>query len=151
MNYSTLNTMLYLFVILLFLFSMSACRTTSGTVAYEWGQGTDIEHPHDIKKPKKGGPPPHAPAHGYRAKYKYRYYPACSVYFDTNRNLYFYLEGPNWRISASLPHAIQVGLGDHVSIEMDVDKPYIHNDEHKQKYPPGKFKKSNKKKKKWVG
>jgi hypothetical protein len=44
-----------------------------------------------------------------------------------------------------------VGLGDHVSIEMDVDKPYIHYDEHKHKYPPGKFKKNKKKKKKWVG
>ncbi len=153
MNYSNFNKMLFLFVILLFLFSFSACRTTSGTVGYEWGQGTASGHPHDIKKPKKGGPPPHAPAHGYRAKYKYRYYPAASVYYDTYRNLYFYLEGPNWRISASLPHAIQVGLGDHVSIEMDVDKPYVYYDEHKHKYPPGKFKKKAKKKKKnkWAG
>jgi len=145
MNYSTLNKMLFLFVILLFLFSFSACRTTSGTVGYEWGQGTDSGHPHDIKKTEKEGPPPHAPAHGYRAKYKYRYYPASSVYYDTYRNLYFYLEGPNWRMSASLPLAIQVGLGDHVNIEMDVDKPYIHYDEHKHKYPASKFKKNHEK------
>jgi hypothetical protein len=147
MNYRTLNKMLFLFGILLFLFSFSACTTTSGTVGYKWGQGTDSGHPHDIKNTKKKGPPAHAPAHGYRAKHKYRYYPASSVYYDTNRNLYFYLEGPNWRISASLPHAIQVGLGGHVSIEMDADKPYISYEEHKHKYPPGKFKKNGKKKK----
>jgi len=55
MNYSTLNKVLFLFVILLFLFSFSACRTTSGTVGYEWGQGTDSGHPHDIKKTEKKG------------------------------------------------------------------------------------------------
>ena len=49
MNYSTLNKMLFLLVIILFLFSFSACSTTSGTVGYEWGQGTDSRHPHDIK------------------------------------------------------------------------------------------------------
>ncbi len=35
---------------------------------------TKAEHKH-----KKNGPPAHAPAHGYRAKHKYRYYPDCSV------------------------------------------------------------------------
>jgi hypothetical protein len=99
----------------------------------------------DIKTHKKGGPPPHAPAYGYRAKYNYRYYPASSVYYDMDRGLYFYLEGPDWQISASLPHAIQVGLGDHVVLEMEADKPYIHYDEHKHKYPPGQFKNKHKK------
>jgi len=144
MNYNIFNKMLLLFFILLCLFSFSACRTTSGEVGYKWGPGTDSGHPPDIKKPRKNGPPPHAPAYGYRAKYNYRYYPASSVYYDTNRSLYFYLEGPNWRISASLPRAIQVGLGDHVVLEMEADKPYIHYDEHKHKYPPGKFKNNHK-------
>ena len=145
MNYNILNKMLFLFFILLILFSFSACSTTSGSVGYSWGQGPGSGHPHDIKTHKKGGPPPHAPAYGYRAKYKYRYYPASSVYYDMDRSLYFYLEGPNWRISASLPHAIQVGLGDHVVLEMEADKPYIHYDEHKHKYPPGQFKNEHKK------
>jgi len=57
----------------------------------------------------------------------------------------FILKGPNWRISASLPHAIQVGLGEHVVLEMEADKPYIHYDEHKHKYPPGQFKNEHKK------
>ena len=149
MNYITLNKMLFLLVIILFLFFFSACSTTNGTVGYEWGQGTDNGHHHEIEKDKKNGPPPHAPAHGYRAKYRYRYYPDCSVYYDDHRELYFYLEGPNWRISASLPHAIKVSLGDHVNIEMDADKPYTHYEEHKHKYPPGQLKKNGKKKNKW--
>ena len=36
---------------------------------------SEVNHKH-----KKGGPPPHAPAHGYRAKHRYRYYPSCSQY-----------------------------------------------------------------------
>jgi hypothetical protein len=146
MNYSFIKSIMLLLVSVIFLFSISGCRTTGGGVAVEWGQENGHGHHHKVKK---GGPPPHAPAHGYRAKYKYRYYPSCSVYYDAYRQLYFYLEGPGWRVSASLPQAIQLGLGDHVSIEMDIDKPYIYYEEHKHKYPPGKYKKKNKKKNKW--
>ena len=65
------------------------------------------EHKH---KHKKGGPPAHAPAHGYRAKHKYRYYPDSSVYHDTDRGLYFYFKGGSWEVGASLPHNFQMGL-----------------------------------------
>ena len=132
----------------LFLFSFSGCRTTGGAIGFGWGEGCGQAHPHEVKK---GGPPPHAPAHGYRAKYKYRYYPSCSVYYDDHRGLYFYLEGPNWQVSASLPLAIQSRLGGYVSIEMDTDKPYIHHKEHKRKYPPNKCDKKFKKKNKGLG
>jgi hypothetical protein len=138
---------MFLLTIVLFLFSLSACKTTGGAVAFEWSQGSGGGHHYEGKK---GGPPPHAPAHGYRAKYKYRYYPSCSVYYDAYRKLYFYLEGPNWQISASLPHSIQLDLVDYVSIEMDTGKPYRYYEQHKRKYPPGKLKKKGKKKNKWV-
>jgi hypothetical protein len=81
-----------------------------------------VEHKH---KHKKGGPPSHAPAHGYRAKHKYRYYPDCSVYHDTERGLYFYLKGDNWKIGASLPSHMRADLGESVTIELDTDKPYV--------------------------
>jgi hypothetical protein len=102
------------------------------------------EHKH---KHKKGGPPAHAPAHGYRAKHKYRYYPDCSVYHDTERGLYFYIKGGNWEVGASLPNNLRMGLGGSVSLELDTDRPYVHNADHKKKYPP---KKSKGKQKKWV-
>lgn len=37
----------------------------------------------------EGGPPPWAPAHGYRAKHSYHYYPSAEVYFDTGRGSTF--------------------------------------------------------------
>jgi hypothetical protein len=91
---------------------------------------------------KKNGPPAHAPAYGYRAKYQYRYYPACSVYFDVGRKVYFYLESDQWRISAELPNRLRVGLGDYVFLEMDSDRPYLDYQNHQQKYPPGQIKKN---------
>jgi hypothetical protein len=75
----------------------------------------------------KGGPPAHAPAHGYRAKYQYQYYAQANVYYDTTRRLYFYAEGGNWQASVSLPVDLKLRLGDHVTVEMDSDKPYLRN------------------------
>ena len=95
------------------------------------------------------GPPAHAPAHGYRAKHQYRYYPSRSVYYDTGRRLYFYIKGDNWEVGASLPNQIRIDLGDSVNIELDTDIPYIYHSEHVKKYPPGQMKKKNKKKNKW--
>jgi hypothetical protein len=102
-----------------------------------------------VVKAKENGPPAHAPAHGYRAKHQYHYYPSASVYHDTSRGLYFYLGGSGWQIAASLPQDLRVRLGSSVSIEMDTDKPYIYNDQHKKQFPPGQMKKM-KKDKKWA-
>jgi hypothetical protein len=104
---------------------------------------TKVEHKH---KHKKGGPPAHAKAHGYRAKHKYRYYPDRSVYHDTERGLYFYIKGGNWEVGASLPHNLQMGLGESVSLELETDRPYTYHTDHMKEYPPGKTKKSKKEK-----
>ncbi len=131
----------------LFILSFAGCAATGGGAHVDWeNKPKKVAHPKI--KTKKAGPPPHAPAHGYRAKYNYHYYPHSSVYFDTHRKVYFYLEGNTWRMSVSLPQAIYVELGEHVSIEMDIDKPYTHYKEHRHQYPPGQLKKKGKKK--WV-
>ncbi|MBW2647421.1 MAG: hypothetical protein JRE23_14855 [Deltaproteobacteria bacterium] len=116
------------------IFAFSACKTT--------GVGINIGWQPDLKT---GGPPPHAPAHGHRAKYTYRYYPSASVYFDSSSKVYFWLQGDNWTMSASLPQHIRLTLGNCVTIDMDTDKPYTRFKEHKRKYPPGQLKKKNKK------
>jgi len=103
------------------------------------------DHKH---KPKKGGPPAHAPAHGYRAKHHYRYYPSCSVYYDSGRKLYFYLKGDHWEVGPSLPDNMRASLGDYVSLELNTGMPYTYHADHAKKYPPGKKKKKNKKDKK---
>ncbi|HIJ79079.1 MAG TPA: hypothetical protein HPP69_07155 [Deltaproteobacteria bacterium] len=94
------------------------------------------------------GPPSHAPAHGYRRKYGYRYYPDAQVYFDTARKAYFYLDGGTWQMSVSIPSELKINLGDYVEIEMENDKPYTEFKAHQAKYPKGKFK-NKKKGNKW--
>ena len=125
-------------------FFINGCTTMGVGVNSEPNDQSGYKHP----PAAKNGPPAHAPAHGYRAKHRYRYYPSCSVYFDIGRSVYFYLEGDNWRVSVELPNHLQVRLGGSVMIEMESDKPYVEHEVHKQKYPPGQLKK--KKSKKWA-
>ena len=51
----------------------------------------------------KGGPPPWAPAHGYRAKTSHVYFPDHNFYFDVQKNVYIYLNGGNWEVGVKLP------------------------------------------------
>jgi hypothetical protein len=95
--------------------------------------------------PREAGPPPWAPAHGYRAKHHYRYYPESYVYYDTGRSVYFYSEGGRWGASVSLPSSIHIDVEEYVSIEMDTDQPYRYHSEVVKKHPPGHHKK------KWKG
>ncbi len=121
------------------------CTGTKIKVKYEKDGNSGYSKAEHKHKHKKGGPPAHAPAHGYRAKHKYRYYPDCSVYHDTERGLYFYIKGGNWEVGASLPNNLQMGLGESVSLELDTDRPYVHNADHIKKYPPKKSKGKQKK------
>ena len=123
------------------------CTAKRISVSYE--QEGNSGYSEGGHKHKKGGPPPHALAHGYRAKYQYRYYPGCSVYYDSGRKIYFYIKGDHWEVGASLPGHLRVSLGDYVHIELETDKPYIHHAEHVKKHPPGHLKKEHKKKNKW--
>lgn len=125
-------SLIYL-VSFLFLIALSVFSPQEGDFRLRW--------PSALAKQKKTGPPPHAKAHGYRAKYTYRFYPSAMVYYDVSRRAYFYLEGTTWRVSVSLPSGLRVQLGDFVTIEMDSDKPYLKFKEHKRKYLPGHLKK----------
>lgn len=90
------------------------------------------------------GPPPWAPAHGYRAKTRYVYFPDQNFYYDLNTRNYIYLSGPSWSISASLPKLfIGVNLGRSAQVELDFvgDRPYRYNGEHLVRYKVKKQKK----------
>ncbi len=150
MSYNLIKRFFICFLIGFFIFSFNSNVFAGGGISIQWGKGADSGQPKSVKKHKKGGPPAHAPAHGYRAKHQYRYYPSSSVYYDTGRGLYFYLEGDNWEVGASLPSSLRVGLGDSVSIELDTDKPYNHHKEHVKKYPPKKSNNNKKKKSKRI-
>mgnify|MGYP001157880386 CR=1 FL=1 len=123
--------MKYILMLLALVFLTQACVVATNPPAYH---GSGYQH----------GPPAHAPAHGYRAKYRYYYYPDVSVYFDLDRRLYFYLDR-GWRVAATLPRDLRVGLYGPVRLELDLDEPYRRYDEHRHKYPPGQAKKKYKK------
>lgn len=127
---------------------LGGCRTF-GSIGI--GMRSDGSPPPHYDEPPHGkGPPPHAPAHGYREKHRYRYYPSAQVYFDVGRNLYFYFEDGGWRMSASLPHHFSGHLDGYVRLDLETDKPYQHFEEHRKKYPAGHAKKKKKyKKKSW--
>ncbi len=74
-------------------------------------------------------PPPWAPAHGWRAKHRYVYYPSAEVYYAPETRMWFWLGGNGWQAGVSLPVALQgyVSTGG-VSIDLDVDRPYLRND-----------------------
>jgi hypothetical protein len=74
-------------------------------------------------------PPPWAPAHGYRAKHQYIYYPQAEVYRDHERGVWFYYENGRWRIEASLPVPLRQFTVGGVTIGLDTDKPYERHDE----------------------
>ena len=130
---------------------LSACATPSGgNIVVDWGNQETHSESKKSKVSKKTGPPSHAPAHGYRAKHAYHYYPNEHTYYDTDRHLYFYLDVGGWRIAASLPSHIKLS-NDYVAVELETDKPYEHHEEHTEKYPPGLMKQWEKKKgKKWA-
>ena len=93
---------------------------------------------------KKGGPPPWAPAHGYRAKHRYRYYPSSRVYYEKERGVYFYYRNGEWQVSVSLPTSLRLDVGDYVTLEMDTDRPYEYDNDVVRRYPPGQLKKQEK-------
>lgn len=82
-----------------------------------------------VATPALADPPPWAPAHGWRAKHQYVYYPSAEVYYEPASQMWFWLGGNGWQAGVSLPIALQgyVRVGG-VNIALDVDRPYLRND-----------------------
>ncbi len=86
---------------------------------------------------QKAGPPPWAPAHGYRAKTRYVYFKDYNVYYDHDRGVYISLGGNNWQITAKLPSILSgVDLKAAVKVDLDFsgDDPQRNNQDHKRKF-----------------
>ena len=124
------------FAIGLCLFAAAGCHPTRVVV------GNEPTYRHEAPPPSRApGPPPWAPAHGYRAKHQYRYYPSSHVYYDTGRSLYFYYSGGKWEASVSLPSLIRIDVNDYVTLEMGTSEPYRYHTDVVKQYPPGLQKK----------
>jgi hypothetical protein len=90
---------------------------------------------------KGGGPPPWAPAHGYRAKTRYVYFKDYPVYYDNDRGVYISLSGSNWSVSAKLPSilsGIDLVAATKIDLDFSGDSPQVEFDSHKKKYPKKK-------------
>ncbi len=84
-----------------------------------------------------GQPPPWAPAHGYRAKVRYIYFPDYNFYFDLQRGVYIYMSGDIWQIGIALPvmyTRIDLGGAAKVQLELNTDSPQQYNADHIIKY-----------------
>ncbi|UII25898.1 hypothetical protein LVD15_21755 [Fulvivirga maritima] len=89
-------------------------------------------------KRKQQGPPPWAPAHGYRAKTRYVYFKDYDVYYDHERGVYITLSGKGWQVEAKLPDVLEkVDLPAAVKVDIDFDglDPQKLHDEHLKLYP----------------
>jgi len=106
----------------------------SGTESFAQGKSKD-------KGTKQHGPPPWAPAHGYRAKTRYVYFKDYDVYYDNEKGVYISLSGKNWTVSAKLPTTLsKVDLLAAVKIDLDFsgDQPQTEHDKHTKSYPKKK-------------
>ena len=94
--------------------------------------------PDTVAQGKKNGPPPWAPAKGYRAKTRQIYFPEQNFYYDTQRGVYIYLNnGGNWEVNVKLPSIfakIDLGSVAKVELKLDTDFPQQYNAEHQMKY-----------------
>lgn len=79
-------------------------------------------------------PPPWAPAHGWRAKHPYYYYPSQQVYYSPEQARYFWLQGTSWQVGVKLPSWIT--LGQRVTVDLNTTTPYTQHAYIKGQYPP---------------
>lgn len=85
---------------------------------------------------------PWAPT-GHRGNHHYYYYPDSGVYYDKDRNTYFYQGDGHWRQSPTLPPGYRVDRDQHRELRLDTDKPYQYHPDVNKKYPPGQWKKKD--------
>ena len=92
-----------------------------------------------IEEPVAKGPPPWAPAHGFRRNRGYYYYPGANVYYRPADRTWFYLEGRDWRFGVGLPTTVRVDFDRSVSLTMETDRPYEFHDKVRTYYPADYF------------
>lgn len=85
------------------------------------------------------GPPPWAPAHGFRAKTRYVYFPEYNFYFDLEKKVYIHFQAGKWNVSIELPSRLgnlNLRNASKFELELDVDNPQIYNAEHQMRFRP---------------
>ena len=110
------------------------CTSARGDLGVDWVSRKPSPHLSVNLDPAQGQPP-REPAHRNPAEHVYRYYPASEVYYDTERRIYFYIEGGAWESDALLPYDLRQSLGRCETIKLFSDTPYEHHAAaHKKSY-----------------
>ena len=72
-----------------------------------------------LAPPATAAPPPWAPAHGYRAKHHYIYYPSHPIYYAPARRHWFWWHDGRWLSGALLPWHLRRHLHGGISLYYD--------------------------------
>lgn len=87
------------------------------------------------------GPPPWAPAHGWRRKHEtFHYYPVVQVYYFPSNRTYYWLDAGEWKVGVRLPSRYVIEQHKMVVVELD-DEPHKRHHKVKTQYPPDYFEK----------
>ena len=88
-----------------------------------------VERPAEVEvvESDRHGPPPWAPAHGWRRKHEtYYYYPATQVYYYPSVRRYYWLEGRDWRYGDRLPRYYTLDQDRRVVLDLDYEPHNYH-------------------------
>lgn len=99
---------------------------------------TVAERPPDavVVESDRRGPPPWAPAHGWRRKHEtYHYYPATQVYYYPSVGRYYWIEGGGWSYGSRLPRYYVIEEDRRVVLDLDYE-PHTDHAKIKAVYPP---------------
>jgi hypothetical protein len=97
-----------------------------------------VEKPSDMAaiESDRNGPPPWAPAHGWRRQHEtYYYYPASQVYYYPNAQRYYWLDGREWRSGDRLPRYYVLQANKKVTLDLDYE-PHTQHAKIRAMYPP---------------
>src|SRR5690348_17254251 len=95
---------------------------TSGAVIL-WGGCTYEEH-----RPYAYEPGPYGPNY-----YAWYYYPDAEVYYEPNRQVYWWRDRDEWRSGPRAPGGIE--LRSHVRVDIHEREPWRHHEEIRREYP----------------
>ncbi len=68
----------------------------------------------------------------FRRRHLYIFYPQYNIYHDVTAGRHYHYVRGTWRSCTKLP--FKPPLGPSVALEMDTDKPYLYNNDHKKRY-----------------
>jgi hypothetical protein len=102
----------------------------------ERGEAGDVRVAAPLPPRPKGGPRPWAPAHGFRRKVSYHYYPDHEVYYCPSRRQYVWFEYGEWRVGVTLPASITLDARHdrHYVVSLASDEPQDFHDEVRAAY-----------------